>query len=63
MARELHHRKKDDKYALYSTIVDNYITEWSDKESIKEIWLDDLIKKAKRKVNEYMEEIDKEIDD
>ena len=37
MARELHHRKKDNKYALYSTVYDEYLTEWTDKESIREI--------------------------
>lgn len=61
MARELHHRKKDNKYALYSTVVDNYITEWTDKESIRDFWLDGLIAEAKKKVDEYMEQIDKEV--
>ncbi len=61
MARELHHRKKDNKYALYSTVYDEYLTEWTDKESIRDFWLDGLIEQAKKKVDEYMEQIDKEI--
>ncbi len=63
MARELHHRKKDNKYALYSTVCDGYLTEWTDKESIRDFWLDGLIEQAKKKVDEYMEQIDKEVDE
>lgn len=37
MARELHHRKKDNKYALWSTVVDGYVTDWKSKEEIKQI--------------------------
>ena len=61
MARELHHRKKDNKYALWSTIVDDYVTEWKSKEEIEKEWLDDLIKDAKVKVKSYMRRIDKEV--
>lgn len=61
MARELHHREKDNKYALYSTVVDDYITEWTDKESIRDFWLDGLIVEVKKKVDKYMEQIDKEV--
>ncbi len=63
MARELHHRKKDNTYALYSTVCDGYLTEFTDKESIRDFWLDELIEEAKRKVDRYMEEIDKEVGD
>ncbi len=61
MARELHHRKKDDKYALWSTIVDDYVTDWKSKEEIEKEWLEDLIKDAKVKVKSYMQRIDKEV--
>lgn len=61
MARELHHRKKDNKYALWSTIVDDYVTEWKSKEEIEKEWLNDLIKDAKVKVKSYMRRIDKEV--
>ncbi|MCI8470382.1 MAG: hypothetical protein HFJ35_02660 [Clostridia bacterium] len=61
MARELHRRKKDDKYALWSTIVDDYVTDWKSKEEIEKEWLEDLIKDAKVKVKSYMQRIDKEV--
>lgn len=48
-------------YALYSTICDGYLTEFTDKESIRDFWLDGLIAEAKKKVDKYMEEIDKEV--
>ncbi len=62
MSRELHHRKKDNKYALWSTIIDDYITKWLDKEEIRKIWYKEKIDEAKKQVDVWMEEIDKEID-
>lgn len=61
MARELHYRKKDNKYAVWSTVSDDYVIPWDTKEKVKERWLQDLIKKAEEKIENYMEEIDKEI--
>lgn len=61
MARELHHRKKDNKYALWSTIIDNYVTEWADKETIRKIWYLDKIESVMENVDKWMEEIDKEV--
>ena len=61
MARELHHRKKDDKYALWSTIVDDYITEWKSKEEIEKEWLEDSIRDAKVRIKSYMKITDKEV--
>lgn len=61
MARELHHRKSDNKYALWSTIIDAYITNFEDKEVIRQIWLNEKVKKAREQVDEWMEEIDKEV--
>lgn len=61
MSRELHHRKKDDKYALYSTIIDDYITGWEDKETIRDMWLGNMVRNSIEKVNTYMEQIDKEV--
>ena len=61
MARELHYRKKDNKYALWSTIVDDYVTEWADKETIRQEWYVEKIDEAKKQVDIWMEEIDKEI--
>ena len=50
MARELHHRKKDNTYALYSTIIDDYVTDFLDKETIRHIWYQEKIKSAKNKL-------------
>ena len=61
MPRELHHRKKDDKYAIWSTVSDNYVSEWEDKETIRKQWYIDKIVKAMEDVDRWMEEIDKEI--
>lgn len=61
MARELHHRKSDNKYALWSTIVDDYVTEWKDKEEIRKIWYEDKIDEAKKQVDVWMQEIDREV--
>lgn len=61
MSRELHHRKKDDKYAIWSTVSDNYVSEWEDKETIRKQWYIDKIVKAMEDVDKWMEEIDKEI--
>ena len=61
MARELHHREKDNKYALWSTIADEYITEWEDKEEIRKQWYLDKFESAMKSVDKWMEEIDKEV--
>ena len=61
MARELHHRKKDNKYALWSTIIDEYVTEWEDKESIRKYWYLERFESAMQEVDKWMEEIDKEV--
>lgn len=61
MSRELHHRKKDDKYNVWSTIIDDYIFDWDIKEEIQKQWLADMIMSDIDKVKEYMEEIDEEV--
>ena len=58
MSRQLHKLRDKELYAIYSTIVDNYITDFLPKEEIKEIWLNDLIENAKEKVERYMNEVD-----
>lgn len=60
MSRELH--KKNDKYAIYSNVVDNYITPFLEKEIIKKIWAYDLIEEAIEKSKRYMEHVEVEID-
>lgn len=62
MSRELHHRKSDDKYALWSTVVDDYVTEWKSKREIRDEWLAEFIIDDIAKVDKYMEQIDKEIE-
>lgn len=61
MARELHKKKNEELYAIYSTIVEDYITKFLSKEEIAKIWLNDLIEEAKEKVEKYMKDIDKEV--
>ena len=61
MARELHHRKKDDKYALYSTVIDDYITPWDTKENIKQYWINERVEDVIKGINRNMEEIDEEL--
>ena len=56
MARQLHHRKKDNKYALWSTIVDDYVTEWEDKEEIRKQWYLDKFESAMKDVELYLGE-------
>lgn len=62
MSRELHHRKSDNQYALYSTIIEDYVTPWDKKENIKQFWINEKVEKAIEQVNEWMEEIDKEVE-
>lgn len=61
MSRELHHRKKDNKYALYSTVIDEYVTSWEDKESLRRWWYLDKFESAIEEVDKWMEEVDKEV--
>ena len=60
MSRELHHRKSDDTYALWSTVIDDYVTEWRSKREIRDEWLAEFIIEDIAKVDKYMEQIDKE---
>lgn len=60
MSRELHHRKSDDKYALWSTVMDDYVTDWASKKEVRDRWLAEIIIADIAKVDKYMEQIDKE---
>lgn len=62
MSRELHHRKSDDTYALWSTVIDDYVTEWKSKREIRDEWLAEFIIEDIAKVDKYMEQIDKEVE-
>jgi len=61
MSRELHHRKKDNKYNVWSTIIDDYIFEWDEKEEIEKQWLADMIISDIDAIKRYMERINKEV--
>lgn len=60
MSRELH--KKNDKYAIWSNTVDDYVTPFLEKEIIKKIWAYDLIEEAIEKAEIYVSHVDVEID-
>lgn len=60
MSRELH--KKNNKYAIYSNVVDDYITPFLEKEIIKKIWAYDLIEEAIEKSERYVSHAEVEID-
>lgn len=62
MSRELHHRKSDDKYALWSTVMDDYVTDWASKKEIRDEWLAESIIDDIAKIDKYMEQIDKEVE-
>lgn len=62
MARLLHKKKGKELYAIYSTIIDDYITEFMPIENIKKIWLADLILESIEKVEKYAQEVDKEVE-
>ena len=62
MARELHKKKNKELYAIYSTVIDDYVTEFIPLNELREIWLQDLIEKAKEKVDRWLKEVDKEVE-
>ena len=62
MARELHKKKNKELYAIYSTVIDDYITEFIPLNELREIWLQDLIKKEKEKLDMWLKEVDKEVE-
>ena len=62
MARELHKKKDKELYAIYSTVSEDYITDFIPLEEIKEIWLKDLIEDAKRKLDIWLTEVIKEVE-
>lgn len=62
MARELHKKKDKELYAIYSTVVEDYITDFIPLEEIRELWLEDLVEDAKRKLDVWLNNIDKEVE-
>ena len=62
MARELHKKKNKELYAIYSTTIEDYITDFITLENVRKIWLEDLIEDAKRKLDVWLKEVVKEVE-
>lgn len=62
MARELHKKKNKELYAIYSTVSEDYITDFIPLKQLRKIWLEDLIEDAKRKLDVWLMEIIKEVE-
>lgn len=62
MARELHKKKGKELYAIYSTIIEDYITDFIPLKQLRKIWLEDLIEDAKKKLDVWLTEIIKEVE-
>ena len=62
MARELHKKKNKELYAIYSTVIDDYVTEFIPLIELREIWLQDLIEESKEKLDRWLKEVDKEVE-
>ncbi len=62
MARELHKKKNKELYAIYSTVSEDYITDFIPLKQLRKIWLEDLIEDAKRKLDVWLTEIIKEVE-
>lgn len=62
MARELHKKKNKELYAIYSTVSEDYITDFMPLDKIRKVWLEDLIEDAKRKLDVWLKEGGKEVE-
>lgn len=62
MARELHKKKGKELYAIYSTVIEDYITDFILLEDIRKLWLEDLIVEANQKLDKWLKEVDKEVE-
>ena len=62
MARELHKKKNKELYAIYSTVSEDYITDFMPLDKIRKVWLEDLIEDAKRKLDVWLKEVLKEVE-
>lgn len=61
MSWKVYHRKKDNKYRIYSTVVDDYLTNWEEREVIENFWLGHKIQNDIAQINEWMKEPDEEV--
>lgn len=63
MAREFHKKKGKELYAIYSTTIEDYVTDFITLENIRKIWLADLIEDAEKKLDSWLKEPpDKEVE-
>jgi hypothetical protein len=62
MARELHKKKNKELYAIYSTVSEDYITDFMPLDKVRKVWLEDLIEDAKRKLDVWLKEVIKEVE-
>lgn len=62
MARELHKKKGKELYAIYSTTIEDYVTDFITLENVRKIWLADLIVEANQKLDKWLKEVDKEVE-
>lgn len=62
MARELHKKKNKELYAIYSTVSEDYITDFLPLDKIRKVWLEDLIEDANRKLDVWLKEVVKEVE-
>ena len=62
MARELHKKKNKELYAIYSTVSEDYITDFLPLDKIRKMWLEDLIEDAKRKLDALLKDVNKEVE-
>ena len=62
MARELHKKKNKELYAIYSTVSEDYITDFMPLDKVRKVQLEDLIEDAKRKLDVWLKEVIKEVE-
>ncbi len=62
MARELHKKKNKELYAIYSTVSEDYITDFLPLDKIRKMWLEDLIEDVKRKLDAWLKDVNKEVE-
>lgn len=62
MSWELHKKKNKKLYAVYSTVIDDYITEFDSKDNIEEFVINNYEGKAYMKAKEFMSEVDEEVE-
>lgn len=60
--RELHKRKSDHKYNIWSSIVDDYLFEWSSKDELREVLMEEAFEEARDKVERMLWVHDREVD-